>query len=306
MDGERPLDLGSALPDAVRAISNSSTDRAEQTHRGASDPYTYFASHISRCPRQAYLGTLGLRDVEPEAIGRIETSNLIREYLERVIGYRHDFLEANPSLTVDEGAVQFIGRCTYADHTEGVAYHVIPRNGWYRFHPPINRHIDQLHVYMRGLGADYGQLVYVSMGDVTDVRTWPPAEEGDPFLTFDEGRYCQIVMRAKAIKEHLVSADLESGPVSVPFPKCDCHLCETETVPEGAEMSTAPDEKQGADRDENNVGMTYSPVPILATDSLDGCETTPLNTDGYHVPAALREYDIWVTWDCRQKFPRAP
>lgn len=292
------IELAEALPSIVA----DTTDKSHQR-----DPETFYASHIGLCRRQAYLAKLGLRD--PTALqGRFKAGWLIQQFLEESIEERHSQIEVGASMAFDVGAVQFVGRCNCYDPTEGVVYDIKPRGAWYKFHPPIQRHIDQLLVYMRGLDVERGQLIYISKTDLSDIRVWPPVSAETEFLRFDDDRLEALTTKAEAIRDEIIANGIATTTDEIPFSKCGCYLCETEVLhlsekPDACESPTqrieSPSSRLSESGSENETASSSSPIRTG-----DGSQL--VESDTYHIPAGLREFDIWVVWDCRQKLALAP
>lgn len=290
------------------------------------DPETFFASHIGLCPRQLYLSKLGLTR-GAELRGQYRVTRLIQKYLEDRITDQYPRLTSEASIQIDDGSIKFIGRCNLFDSEEEIAYSLKARNGWYKFTPPVDRHLDQLHLYMRGLSVEQGRLVYVSKNDVGDIRQWPPSDEDQPHVAFDQDRYDQFVTKAKRIRDAIWADGIATTPADIPFQDCGCYFCQEEDLafPETpAPVTTASaDAASDASGFETDSFSDRSLSPENATNDQDtatviesdgGCKTTVssgatptmLQTDGIHVPRELRDLEVWVVWDGQSKVALAP
>lgn len=298
------IDFEHAVPSLLDA---DASDRYER------DPGTFFASQVGFCPRQLYVNKLGLAERGTRR-GKYRVARLIQGYLEERLDDRNPHLETGASLRVNGDMVRFVGRCSALDRGEGVAYALKVRNGWHKFSPPVDRHLDQLHVYMEGLGVDRGKLVYVSKNDLGDIREWPDATADDDAIAFDADRYERVVAKARRVRDEVWANGIATAPTEIPFPKCGCYFCQQETLdfsdvsaatPDAADpdaSATASRAERGADH-EANCPVVDDVRPSVETVS---SETRVLETDGKHVPKELRKLDLWVLWDGREKVALAP
>lgn len=301
------------FPDIVSDILATETEEFAER-----DPGTFFAAHIGLCPRQLYLSKLGLT-AQHERRGQYRISRLIQSYLDERVAARYPRLEVGASAQVDKGPLQFVGRCNLFDPEVGIAYTLKTRNGWYKFSPPVERHLDQLHVYMRGLGVDEGQLVYISKNDLDDIRVWPPTDDNRDTVTFDEDRWDKLVAKATKIRDEVWTNGIATTPEDIPFPSCGCYFCRNETlsIPPDADQDTTSNEEKnmGSDGEERELEVDV-PTPSGRNTKLKaggrGQTTssdnslTALESTSTHVPAPLRDRELWVVWDGRSKVPLAP
>lgn len=301
---------------------------ADTTDLHERDPETFFAAHMGLCPRQLYLSKLGLT-ANSELQGQYRVARLIQTYLEEQLHDQYPRLETETSLHIDEGPIQFVGRCNLLDPDNKIAYLLKTRNGWYKFSPPVDRHLDQLHVYMRGLGVTQGRLVYVSKNDISDIREWPPPDDTSPYVKFDQSRYDQLVAKATRIRDVIWANGIASTPEDIPFPDCGCYFCKEEslafppTTNHDSPEETAPDPESDvsttaivSDQSSPDEILADSQERITTTEAdggyessvaaTDGDGTTVLESDTRHVPADLRALDVWVVWDGRSKVALAP
>ena len=295
------------------------------------DPETFFASQIGFCLRQLYVNKLGLTESETLR-GKYKAANLIQSYFEQEIGDQHPELETSQSVHLDEGLVQFAGTCTFFNPEKKVVYGLKVRNGWYQFSPPIERHIDQLQVYMRGMDVDRGKLIYVSKNDIGDIREWPSPDAEFPFVELNKERYNRLVEKATTVRNQIWKHGIASRPGEIPFEKCECYFCREEsltfsdaTPTEGKSSSThlTSNSINGGDKDPvkdatistAEMGLNdeaNESSPIIEVDGGNVAETpqsdseSVLTVDSEHVPQDLRELDVWVVWDGQSKLALAP
>lgn len=283
------------------------------------DPGTFFASHMGFCLRQLYLKKLGLTE-NSELRGQFKVAQLIQDYLEGQLGDHDSQLETKVSLQIEENPVRFIGRCNLYSPDEGVVYSLKVRNGWYNFSPPVDRHIDQLHIYMRGAGVDRGKLVYFSKNDIADIQEWPTSNGQPPYVEFDPERYKRLVAKANRIRDAVWTDGIATEPQEIPFEKCGCYFCQEESLLFPAEpvskMADASwDERKGISSTEHGAAAKTTTSAVQQQyEGADGNESNPsiegasrqLQSDMVHVPRDLRALDVWVVWDEQSKVALAP
>lgn len=309
---------------------------------GSADPErgrlweTFPAYSAGYCERQMYLTQVNATD-QSDIQGRLDARRVVQEHLESELRAAEldAAVEVSPRVTLSSGCVRWVGRPTCYDLGSETVYHLKPRNGWYKFHPPVQRHVDQLEVYTRATGGTRGRLVYVSMADLSDHREWPPAG----YQERDGERFGEIVARATRVRDELVSNGIATTPGEIPFGPCGCYLCETETLrmSESAGQATAaggstptPEaeaeseptstsgvesgavgQPAGAAPDGGTVSGTHSTAPSPASSppdplSLPDREPAVVETAGRHVPQELQAVGVWVVWDGREKVALAP
>lgn len=211
-----PIDFEAELQAALER-ANDSESHVER------DAETFHPSQIAACERQAYLGKLGLKD-HTDLLGTFQTGTLIHEFIETYVG-EHIDAEFEKPVELETDGVRFVGHTDCYDPAANAVTDFKSRNGWYNFDPPVDRHLDQIHVYMAATGAEYGQVVYVSKSDM-EVRTWPE----DGYFEFDESRFEAIVERAKRVRDAIETDGVASSPEEIPLEKCGCFMCNTETL----------------------------------------------------------------------------
>ncbi len=213
---EEPIDFEHELQAALERVN----DPESHVER---DAETFHPSQIAACERQAYLSKLGLKD-HTDILGIFQTGTLIHEFIEEHVGVTVDALFEHDIELETEG-VRFVGTTDCWDPDAGAIYDFKTRNGWYRFDPPKERHLDQIHIYMAATGATHGQLVYVSRSDL-EVRTWPV----NGFFEFDAERFDRLVDRAGRIRDAVDAHGIAATPEEIPFDRCGCYLCDNESL----------------------------------------------------------------------------
>lgn len=291
------------------------------------DPGTFFASHVGFCLRHLYLSKLGLT-VQAERRGQYKVSRLIQSYLEDCVSDRHPRLEVGASVQFSDGPLQFVGRCNLFDADAGIAYALKTRNGWYKFTPPIQRHLDQLHIYMQGLGVERGQLVYVSNNDIDDLCVWPATDTETDYVTFNQERFESLVTKAQQIRDAIVKQGIATEPAEIPFQRCGCYFCENEQLSfptttgeprqqtaAGSTTTTTTQTQNSRNTSQSSSGGSTDHDSAIHPSEVDDRDSMPrltpdtsptLHTDEMHVPVELRELQLWVVWDGRSKIALAP
>lgn len=297
MDG-LPLHNGDTLdaPDLPQIL----TSRANADSRFADTSFeTFSASQLAFCPRQTYLAHLSLRS-NAGWRGQFKSRRLIQEYLKHALD-ENTSLTVEPQISCSQGNVRLLGRPTCYDPSASVVYHLKPRNGWYKFNPPVRRHVDQIQLYMHGLDADAGQLLYVSMADVTDMQVWPADFTSDDYVQPDPGRVGRLFETAEVIRAEIVENGIACETDEIPFAQCGCYLCETEDLelPAAAEELTGVVDRSSDHLPDQEFMETPSPLDIGTTGQV-------LGSDKRHVPHDLRQFEYWVVWDTENKRALAP
>jgi hypothetical protein len=212
-----PVDFESVV-DEILQDANDPESHIER------DPHTFHPSQIARCKRRAYCSKLGLED-QSDILGIFQTGTLIHEFLEEFLADHLPQAEFETEILDTRGQVQFVGQADCYDPERNAVYDFKTRNGWYNFDPPTQRHLDQLYIYMAALDADYGQVVYLSKGDM-EVRTWPE----DRLFKFDGDRYYWLVEKAHDIMAAIDENGIAKSPDEIPFERCECYFCSQETL----------------------------------------------------------------------------
>lgn len=209
------------FPSLVERELRASHDDESHVER---DTFTFHPSQISRCRRQATISKLGLAEHDLQTLGYFEIGTVFHEWLEDRLSESFGGVHFERPVYHEVDAVTFTGRCDVYDEVQRTVYDFKTRSGWYKFDPPDEAHVDQLHVYMAAVGAEFGQVVYLSKKDLS-VRTWPDGER----FTFDPDRFERIVGKAHDIRQSLEELDeLPTTVEAVPFEPCGCWLCEQE------------------------------------------------------------------------------
>jgi len=211
------LDFESAVDDALQE-ANDPESHVER------DPAVFHPSQIARCERRAYCSKLGLDD-QSDILGIFQTGTLIHEFLEGHLAGQFPHAEFEREIALKVDGVEFVGQTDCYDPDANVVYDFKTRASWYNFDPPTQRHLDQIYVYMAALDAEYGQVVYLSKGDL-EIRTWPE----DGFFEFDQERFDDLVAKAQRIRDAVEEHGVAQAVREVPFQRCGCYFCDNELL----------------------------------------------------------------------------
>ena len=219
-----PLDFTVAVQDALEAAH----DAESHIERDAT---TFHPSQMAKCRRQCYLSKLGLLD-QSDALGVFQPGTLIHEFLEEHIKPQHRDHYFEYPVRHDASGLTIAGRTDCYDPERGIVYDIKTRGGWYRFDPPNDRHLDQVHAYIAALGASKAQIVYVSKKDISEVRPWPAWDDDadSEYIDFDESRFSEMLMRAHDVRTAIQRHGMPTEPEDIPFEKCDCYACQNEAL----------------------------------------------------------------------------
>jgi hypothetical protein len=215
--------------DFEAAIQSTLTRLNDEHSHTELDPYTFHPSQLAKCPRQCYTSKLGLLD-NTESLGTFHTGTTIHEFMEE---------EVIPDLDVDTqrevpvkmevDGLTIVGHADLYEPGTNTAYDYKSRASWYRFSPPVQRHLDQVYLYMKALGASQGQIIYLAKSDL-EVKMWPPQSADIDIFTLDPTRVQDLIKKGKHIAATIIDAGYPTGPDEIPFEKCGCWLCKKETL----------------------------------------------------------------------------
>lgn len=235
--------------DSTPEHPNFNEEIQEALHRATDD-----GSHVERdaetihpsqlaspCRRQAYVSKFGLKD-QSEWLGALHGGTLIHEFLEESL--REKYADTDRNLRFEMPAeceldgINIVGTADCYDADHGVIYDYKTRAGLsYKFNPPKESHVDQIQLYMAATGARRAQLVYISRKDLSETYRWPADDEDEEreFILYDPERVSYLLDRAKDIRDAVQEHGIAEAPEEIPFEKCGCWFCETETLAFGGD-----------------------------------------------------------------------
>jgi len=186
------------------------------------DPSVFHPSSVGYDKWLIFVKKLGLSDTS-DLYGTFHTGQMIHEFVQEVLTQQSPAqFGIEQSVTFDEDGLTFTGHADVYDRQHDVLYDIKSRSNWYHFDPPVDRHIDQLHCYMRGLDVQYGQVVYISKSDM-EVRTWP---QGAPF-TFSKERWETIKARVRDVRDAILDHGFPRAESEIPFERPDNYFANT-------------------------------------------------------------------------------
>lgn len=186
------------------------------------DPSVFHPSSVGYDKWLIFVKKLGLSDTS-DLYGTFHTGQMIHEFVQGILQERaSDRYGIEKPVQFSEDGLTFTGHADIHDRVSGTLYDIKSRSNWYHFDPPVDRHIDQLHCYMRGLDVEHGQVVYISKSDM-EVRTWP---DGAPF-TFDEERWATIKARVRDVRDAILDHGFPRSESEIPFERPDNYFANT-------------------------------------------------------------------------------
>lgn len=205
-----PIDFESVVDSAIEFEDD--TDEGSHTEF---DPKVFHPSSIGYDEWLILVKKLGLEDMS-DLQGIFHTGTMIHEFVQRELYRRNKGIAIEEQVEFEEDGLVFVGHADVYDATADIVYDIKSKGGWYNHDPPVDRHLDQLHAYMRGLDARYGQVIYVSKKDL-EVRPWP---EHTPF-EFDEERWDDVTERCANVRDALYTEGIPQSEAEIPFKKPD-------------------------------------------------------------------------------------
>lgn len=214
------------IGEALQEDNENHEEHDEDTNDGV-----FHASWLGYCQRNILLSKQGIKENDAESLGRFMTGTLIHEFMENEVSdFLPDHVESEEAIPeVEQGDLTFVGTADAVDHENEVIYDFKTRASWYRFEPPIDRHLDQLQIYMEAFGYDKAKVIYISKGDM-EVKTWPE-EEGE-FIERDSSSYYQLVAKAYEVYDFIQNhGGIDSiEQLNEAFKPCDNFFCGDEKL----------------------------------------------------------------------------
>lgn len=188
------------------------------------NPHVFHPSQLARCKRQAAISKFGLDDHDTDTLGTFYVGTMIHEWLEGEFADRLEGVEFEKPLEKDyDAGITVTGHCDVYDSYDEAVYDFKTRSSWYNFNPPVDRHLDQLALYIDMVGADHGQIVYICKKNL-EVRTWPEKDLWTPSQT----RVSGLIKKAVEMKDAVDENGIPGTVANVPFDPCGCWLCDRE------------------------------------------------------------------------------
>lgn len=211
------------------------------------DPDVFHPSGLAPCHRQSFIRKLGIDDQDTTSLGVFMVGTLMHEFMEDEVSTElPNSIEFETSISHEtDSGIRFKGHADGYDPVENVVYDFKSTSkqqyGGEDSYPNDfdgykEDYINQLHVYMKALGAEKAKIVYMNKKDFA-VRTYPE-EEGE-FIEFDPDRWDKLVEKAEMVRDKVQDVVVETddgfdllmdklADEGVPFSKCgsdDCWSC---------------------------------------------------------------------------------
>lgn len=206
------VDSAFTTADMEGAIAEALESDEDELSHVELNPQTFHASTIGHTRRKMLISKCGLETHNVGTLGTFKTGELIHEWLERNLELDGAEMELPVETTTD--GIRFVGTADCVDHENNMIFDFKSRASWHQFNPPVQRHIDQVLVYMKCLGFSHGKIVYISKKDL-EVRTWP--QEGA--FQFDPDRYKALVKKAQSVRDAIIENGIPMQAEDIPFEK---------------------------------------------------------------------------------------
>lgn len=219
------------IPWEVKIAESLEKMNDETSHREL-DSCTFHPSQLSMCIRQMYLSKLGIKAPNPKLLGIFRIGTMIHEFMEDNVANDVDFLEFEKQLSSSymhsnpkghNFSIDVIGSCDCYDPKAEIVYDFKTRGSWYKFNPPVDKHLDQLTLYMDMLDIEKAQVVYINKTNF-EVKTYP--ENG--IFEKQQDRLNHSLRKAERVSIELVENGFPEQTSNIPFEKCGCFVCEQE------------------------------------------------------------------------------
>lgn len=222
-----------------QAVTNTLLHQNNDDYSTELDPKVFHPSAAGKCKRQIFLSKLGQNFYSAETQGKFAVGTAIHEWIEEHLA---DYLETQEHIdndpqfetdvTFEDQGIKIKGRADFYDGHTVTDFKT--RAGWYHFDLPVQRHVDQVLMYMKGLDADGGRLLYLRKKDM-DMRTYP-SDSGVPFFSFDRERYNEIIHKLQQVRDKVAErienreeGDYVRSMDDIPFDNCgECYPCRKE------------------------------------------------------------------------------
>lgn len=198
------------------------------------NPNSMRASSTGFCPRQMFIGKMGLNTFNDYVKGMLVKGSAIHSLNEQKLSKRLDDCSFEENVMFEEGGITFTGSYDAFDGERVVDWKT--QNGGLEnvAQEPRDKDVDQLHVYMKGAGVEKAVLVYIDAREFLNYRNIVTVKHE---VEFDESRWADICTRVKAVLDEVQKFDLGKKDDSVftldeeqiPFEKCGCYFCKQES-----------------------------------------------------------------------------
>lgn len=175
------------------------------------------ASSVGYCPRQMYLGKIGVKDFNDYVKGAMQVGTLIHEAIEEEFDEEFRFEER---IEFEENGIRFTGHFDCFDGETVYDFKTTSSLKYVRSEPK-STHVQQLHVYMRGLGVEKGCIVYIGKKGMQVVQHE---------VEFSDELWSDIKLKVGKVLDVLDYDSLPRSSEEVPFGSCGCYYCRSERL----------------------------------------------------------------------------
>lgn len=223
------VDWDQRVTDALRQLEADS-----DTNYTTDGDATFRISTAAYAPESrwlAFVKKMGMTHTDDELLGTFHTGTMIHDFFETHVSATVENVVAEQRVETTFGDLTFVGHFDAYDYVNDVVYDFKSRGGWYRFDPPVERHVNQLQMYMDALDAQYGKIVYVSKKDL-EIREWPSADDidgtGSPTDTVaverDHGTFLRVAEACADVAAKIRNAPDDPMVGDIPYERGDDYI----------------------------------------------------------------------------------
>jgi hypothetical protein len=222
-----------------KIIENTIVNNSSQDSHTELDISTFHPSQLSMCKRQMLLSKLGITQHSNETLGIFKIGSIIHEWLENNVPDNTNFtIETEKSINYSietsnfDSNIHIVGTCDVWLPNFNIIVDYKTQSGWYYFDPHRDNvyeqkesHLTQLSLYMLGLGAERGKLVYVDKGKL-QAKQFP--EESQKYIHIQHNLVENASKNAVEVMKFLEESGFPQSNDDIPFIKCGCWQCDSE------------------------------------------------------------------------------
>lgn len=213
--------------DIQEIVRNHIKVRDEEQSKRAIEPREIFhPSTSSGCPRQIFLSKINAKIFSEEILSKMASGTIIHKWIQNIAEIKENFdVEKPVEALIPNSQAYFKGSADIVAKDDSFVWDIKSIASFYFIETaPMQEHKIQLNVYMKGLGATGGQLLYV---DKTSLKMLPYT------FMFDQALYDQTCAKVRMVYEALLKWENEGAFNNpIPFSKCQgrCYGCEKEII----------------------------------------------------------------------------
>jgi len=209
--------------DIIQLIQERILNEDEQDKRAVEPLESFHASSTGYCARQIFLTKIHAKKFDLNIKGSMEVGSALHHRIQWYPKIKELFDVEVPIKVQIEGSPVFIlGSADLVAKDKSLVADIKSINGLtYVSSSPMREHLVQLNVYLKGLGINDGQIVYVNK---------PNMELAKHDFKYDEKMYQGMCMKLITIYVALKRWDAEGTFEQIPFSKCGCYFCKSENL----------------------------------------------------------------------------